>query len=37
MGLLALDGVSGYDTRGSSADITRDRPNGGLHVLDLRA
>ena len=37
MGLLALDGVNGYDTRGSSTAITRDRPNGGLHVLDLRA
>ncbi len=37
MGLLALDGVSGYDTHGSSAAITKDRPNGGLHVLDLRA
>ncbi len=37
MGLLALDGVNGYDTRGSSTAITKDRPNGGLHVLDLRA
>jgi len=37
MGLLALDGVNGYDTRGSSTAITRDRPGGGLHVLDLRA
>jgi hypothetical protein len=37
MGLLALDGVSGYDTRGSSTAITRARPAGGLHVLDLRA
>jgi len=37
MGLLALDGVNGYDPRGSSTAITRDRPNGGLHVLDLRA
>jgi hypothetical protein len=37
MGLLALDGVSGYDTHGSSTAITKDRPHGGLHVLDLRA
>lgn len=37
MGLLALDGVNGYDTRGSSTSITRPRPNGGLHALDLRA
>ena len=37
MGILALDGVNGYDTRGSSTAITKDRPNGGLHVLDLRA
>jgi hypothetical protein len=37
MGVLALDGVNGYDTSGSSTPITRSRPNGGLHVLDLRA
>ena len=37
MGILALDGVSGYDTHGSSKSITRPRPNGGLHVLDLHA
>jgi hypothetical protein len=37
MGMLALDGVNGYDTRGSSTSITRSRPNGELHVLDLRA
>ncbi len=37
MGMLALDGVNGYDTRGSSTAITRSRPNGELHVLDLRA
>jgi len=37
MGMLALDGVSGYDTHGSSKSITRPRPNGGLHVLDLHA
>ena len=37
MGMLALDGVSGYDPQGSSRSITRPRPNGGLHVLDLRA
>jgi hypothetical protein len=37
MGMLALDGVSGYDTHGSSTSITRSRPHGGLHVLDLRA
>jgi len=37
MGILALDGVSGYDTRGSSTSISRPRPSGSLHVLDLRA
>ena len=37
MAMLSLDGVSGYDTRGSSTSITRARPHGGLHVLDLRA
>src|ERR1700722_8731913 len=37
MGVLALDGVTGYDTHGSSTPITRARPNGNLHVLDLRA
>jgi hypothetical protein len=37
MGVLALDGVTGYDTHGSSAPITRPRPNGNLHVLDLHA
>lgn len=37
MGLLALDGVSGYDTRGGSTAITSARPHGGMHVLDLRA
>jgi FlgN protein len=37
MGMLALDGVNGYDTHGSSKAITRSRPHGGLHVLDLRA
>ena len=37
MGVLALDGVNGYDTHGSSTSITRPRPNGALHVLDLRA
>jgi FlgN protein len=37
MGMLALDGVDGYDTRGSSTPITRSRPHGNLHVLDLRA
>ena len=37
MGILALDGVSGYDTHGSSKPITRPRPGGGLHVLDLHA
>ncbi len=37
MGVLAIDGVSGYDTRGSSTSITRPRPHGALHVLDLRA
>ncbi len=37
MGLLALDGVNGYDTRGSSTSITAARPQGAMHVLDLRA
>jgi FlgN protein len=37
MGVLALDGVNGYDTHGSSTSITQSRPSGGLHVLDLRA
>jgi len=37
MGILAMDGVSGYDTHGSSTPITRPRPGGGLHVLDLHA
>jgi FlgN protein len=37
MGMLALDGVSGYDPRGTSTSITRPRPAGALHVLDLRA
>ncbi len=37
MGILALDGVSGYDTHGSSTPITRPRPGGNLHVLDLKA
>ncbi len=37
LGVLALDGVSGYDTHGSSTSITSPRPQGSLHVLDLRA
>jgi hypothetical protein len=37
MGMLALDGVGGYEPRGSSTSITRPRPHGGLHVLDLHA
>ena len=37
MGLLSLDGVSGYDPQGSSTSISRPRPQGALHVLDLRA
>jgi hypothetical protein len=37
MGMLSLDGVNGYDTNGSSKSITRPRPHGALHVLDLRA
>jgi len=37
MAMLALDGVNGYDTRGTSTSIARGRPDGGLHVLDLRA
>jgi hypothetical protein len=37
MTMLALDGVNGYDTHGTSTPITRSRPHGGLHVLDLSA
>ena len=37
MSMLQVDGVNGYDPRGSSTAITRGRPHGGLHVLDLRA
>ncbi len=37
MGMLSLDGVNGYDTHGSSTPITRPRPHGDLHVLDLHA
>lgn len=37
MGMLALDGVSGYDTRGTSTSITQPPPHAGMHVLDLRA
>jgi len=37
MGLLALDGVSGYDPRGSSTAITKARPHGAMHILDLHA
>jgi hypothetical protein len=37
MAMLALDGVNGYDTRGTSTPIARGRPTGGLHVLDLSA
>jgi FlgN protein len=37
MGMLSLDGVSGYNPQGSSTSITRPRPHGTLHVLDLQA
>jgi hypothetical protein len=37
MGLMSMDGVNGYDTRGSAKPITRSRPHGALHVLDLQA
>jgi hypothetical protein len=37
MGILALDGVNGYDTDGSSTAISQPRPHGALHALDLRA
>jgi len=37
MAMLALDGVNGYDTRGSSTPIARGRPDGAMHVLDLKA
>jgi hypothetical protein len=37
MGMLALDGTSGYDPHGSSTSTPHQQPNGGLRVLDLRA
>ena len=37
MGVLALDSAGAYNTQGSSTSITRSRPGGGLHILDLRA
>ncbi len=37
MGILAMDGVSGYDTRGGARAITQPRPHGSLHTLDLHA
>ena len=37
LGMLAVEGVNGYDPSGSSRAITRARPHGSLHVLDLRA
>lgn len=37
MSMLALDGVNGYDTRGTSTPIARGRPSGSPHVLDLSA
>jgi hypothetical protein len=37
MGVLALDGVNGYDPRGGSTSITRPQSRGALHILDLRA
>jgi hypothetical protein len=40
LGMLALDGVNGYDTHGASTAITRSRvggPQSSLHVLDMRA
>ncbi len=38
MGILALDGVNGYDTRRAPPPRSpASRPHGGLHVLDLRA
>jgi hypothetical protein len=37
MGMLSMDGTNGYDTQGTSTSVTRPRPNGELHVLDLRA
>ena len=37
MAMLALDGVNGYDTRGTSTSIARGRPHAGLHVLDTSA
>jgi hypothetical protein len=37
MGVLALDGASGYDPHGVSTSTPHPRPAGGLRVLDLRA
>jgi FlgN protein len=37
MGVLALDSAGAYNTQGSSTSITRSRPGGGLHILDLHA
>lgn len=37
MGMLALDGVNGYDTHGTSTPIARGRAHGAMHVLDLSA
>jgi hypothetical protein len=34
---FALDGVNGYSAQGSTSAITKGRPNGSLHVLDLQA
>ena len=37
MGLLSFDDVGGYDPHGGARSITRGRPQGSLHALDLRA
>jgi hypothetical protein len=34
---LALDGVGGYSAQGSSAELSRARPSGSLHVLNIQA
>jgi hypothetical protein len=37
MRTLAIDGNHGYDPRGGATSSSQPRPNGALHVLDLRA
>jgi hypothetical protein len=37
MRMLSLDGNQGYDPRGGPTSSSHTRPDGALHVLDLRA